>query len=313
MRFNVMIALICLIFSGCANTKTYNIYNAKLNMKADLSKFVLDLDINEENICVVDIYPNPADAITFQYVNQITVPQGTNTAVASGIGTAANILTQVILTEWQNNKIQNQANEKVVPLLKVYDKDRLLKLFKHKTLAEISTQQQFSITDISNPDLKLKTHLNLKIQPDLRFSNDLARFQIKLNVSISDSDLSEPVYSNSFEYWSPLVGSKKAEIDRTELWIANDGRLLSSYVEEGSKEVIEMLIYELSILQSKKEQMPPNYKTQRIFNDRGYYSFRGYTIRTTEDRVWIKDLRGNIRSLHGQLEAPEGKNSKSGA
>ena len=306
MKVKSIVLLLVLFLSGCASSKCYNVYQADLNDKTDLSTFLLQFDIKEENIYAVDIQPNPAAAPAAPYVQQVTVPQGINPGAASGAVAFANISVQLFLNNSHKKKLQELANEKAAPMVQQFTKERLLQFVEEKLLNEISSQDHFAVVDQANKAKSSVPVPLLKIQPDIRFSSDLTRLQVKLNILIRFPKSTEPMYKNSFEYWSPVVGFEEKEKNRPSVWADNDGQLVTLYLAEGCKEVVDMFTYDLATIKASKEQSPPKYRTYLISNDQGQYIQRCYPVKIKEDRVWVKDLRGNIRSLYGKLERGEG-------
>lgn len=306
MNFRQILVMLCIVISGCAASNKYNIQKFNIEERNNLSRLQLNMQIEEDKIYIVDIMKDPSVATHFNYVREVKVPAGTNTTAAGAAGTAANLMTQVVFTESHKKKLHKAANKKANSIRDLYSKVRLLSLLKETLLKESLSQNKLAIVEQQVAEKEGKKLYLLKSQPEIRFSNNLTCLKMKLNVSILPAKYRDPVYKNTFEFWSPLVGPKLSESERCALWTNSDGKLIEDFIKRSCKEVMDMLAYDLQAFQISENQESKRFKTQKIYNEIGYYYIRGYPLKTSGDRVWIKDLRGNIRSYNGTLTALEG-------
>jgi hypothetical protein len=312
MKSKLVSMLVCIaLLSGCVTKSAYYQSQTHFGNFEDVSTLVLRLETDQEKICLVDSRPDPSERLAAGQAASVAAvssiqstplpPDASPGAAAAGAAIGMVIGMQIIKVS-QDAKEQSAANKKAEPILEHFTKDRLADMLNSNILKEAKTQGKITLVESSSAALN-----SLLVEPELHFNSDLSRIEIKLNATIQDGKSQEVLYRNTFEYWSKPTGIVNECDQNCALWTAEKGHLLTAYLAEGSQEVMAMLLYDIeaSIQQDQSAAQPQ--RTHRITSDRGTVFLRGTAVKVGEGRVWVKDLRGNIRSIYGQLGAGSGR------
>lgn len=303
-RVCTVIAALAML-AGCATTTTYHQSRSNIFSPEDISTLVLDLGIDADKIYLVDTVPDSAErlglagsvqAAAASSAQSTPLSPGTSTGEAMA-GSAIGMVIGVQLVKLsQDYKEQSAANSKVLPILGILPKAQLAETMRTTLLQQANAQQ--AITFLNSSDTPRNT---LLAEPELRFNSDLSRIEVKLNATIRDGISRDLLYQNTFEYWSRPISSQNNCEENCSLWAAENARLLNQYLQEGCAELVDMLLHDLgSTLRPEPTAATPQ-KTHKITCDRGTVFMRGSTVKVGPDRVWLKDLRGNLRSIYGSL------------
>lgn len=304
MRDRFIACLVVLMFlAGCTTANTYYQSKSTFVGPQTVAKLALNLAIDEDKIYQVDTRPNAAERLNMasaantaaQNSFQTTpLPPGTSTGQAMAGAAVGMVIGLQIVKMSQDAQEQAAANKKALPIQEFLPRDRMAELIKGDILNQVKAQDSITFLKASAEPLN-----TLLAEPELRFNFDLSRIEVKLNATIKDGNSQEPLYQNSFEYWSKAIGGPNDCLGNCSLWTADNASLLNQDIEEGCKEIVAMLLYDLAATSRPEQKETGAEKTYKFSDKRGTIFMRGKLVKSETDRAWLKDLRGNLRSIPG--------------
>ena len=290
---------------GCTTKSTYYQSQSNLVHFRDISTLVLDLEFDEDKIYLVDHIPDPSERLAVnaaamnaasESLQSTSLPANTSSGAAAAGAAAGMVIGSVLVNMHQDAKEQDVANDKAAPIQQLLSKELMAEMLRTIILNEANSQSTIEFIESTS-----STENILLAEPELHFNFDLSRIEVKLNATVKDGLTRKTLYRNSFEYWSRPIGTVNNCDVNCALWIEEDASLLTTYLEEGCVEVMAMMMYDIeaSLLQEQSKAAPQ--KTLKISSDRSTVYFRGSPVKLGDGRVWVKDLRGNMRSINGVL------------
>lgn len=301
-RYTLILTLILLIFilSACTPHSHYNI--RQVNQEETHFKVVVFKYQSKQGAYLsVDKHIDSDDAIEFSQAfataqQSTPVPPGTS----AGEAAAASVIATVMISSINQNSQYTQAQRKVSTLNKVLNDlggveflNQVAKNnFNHFSLYPIANK-----AEIYDYDSQLAI---ITIEPEVILNNDLSKLRVKTNISMHKPGVENSFYSNTFEYWSEPVRPDDSETKREHYWSDNKADNFKHYLNTGMMSILNAFESELKILTLGMDS-ENSYKTIRYKDDSGIHYIRGILLEKSELRFLVRDLRGNIKSLYGEV------------
>jgi hypothetical protein len=276
---------------------------------------IINPKLYENKTYLVDTHPDSTERLASAQAASVAagssllttpLPPGTSPGEAV-VGVAVGmIIGMQIVKSFEDSKAQAEANQRTAPIEQYFPRHAVVDMMSTYIMDAANAQTNIDSVHLSMADPKFETVRTLFAEPELHFNVDLSRLEIKLNAGIKDLASQKMLYQNSFEYWSKPIGSTNQCEENCTIWTRDDGKMLTFYLKEGCEEIISMLLYDLETLASQGQITSSPQMTHHIISERGTVFLRSSLVREAEDRVWLKDLRGNLRSIYGRLEHPDG-------
>jgi outer membrane murein-binding lipoprotein Lpp len=291
-----------MLISACTPSRNYNIRQHEASSLAGFTHSTIEYHLGENPQLGIDRILDPQDAV--QTSQSLAATQYTPLPPGTSPGEAAvgSIIATMIIASSGNEASYNKAQSKIVNLNAVVNKLPLeseLKKASSEAFEAFAAIPQKTGNVISGN--KIKNLAVITIQPEIFLSNNLSKVKIKANILITDSSEKNTAYKNTFEYWSSPILPNSSDHQRESYWKNDNADAITQEIKTGLKEICR--IFEADIENIRSESSAPKNKTRTIrYKDAiGPYFIRGQLISHDNDRFVVKDLRGNIKSIHGRL------------
>lgn len=310
-----MLTIVCcgILLVGCAPKNTYYQSHAQVANPLAFSTMALHLELEENDIYIVDTQIDPMERLRSAETASMTavgslagtsLPQnvsGTEAVAGAAVGM---VIGMFIVKAFNESSDKDRANKKAESIEHQFSKQAVAGMMRRYIGNAAKAQTDIDIVPISSADVQFGRGCILDVEPELHFNVDLSRLEVKLNASVRDEMSRDILYQNSFEYWSKPIGSVNQCEANCALWLKDAGELLELHLREGCEESVAMLLYDLKQVAGDKQSITLSMKTYHVTSERGTIFLRSRLIKEMANRVWLKDLRGNIRSIFGRLEGP---------
>lgn len=298
---------------GCAPKSTYYQSHAEVGNPLAFRTMALHLDLEENDIFIVDTQMDPmerlrsAEAVSMAAANSLagtSLPQNVSVTEAVAGAAVGTVIGIYIVKAFNESSEKDAANKKAESIERQFSKQAVAGMMRSYIEEAAKAQTFIDFVPLSSADVKFGRACILDVQPELHFNVDLSRLEVKLNASVRDDASRDVLYQNSFEYWSKPIGSFNQCEANCALWLEDAGELLEFYLREGCEESVAMLLYDLQQIAGKKQPVALPMKTHHVTSERSTVFLRSSLVKEMANRVWLKDLRGNVRSIFGRLEGP---------
>lgn len=299
-----MIAFALVVFglTGCTPKSNYHIRKVEAADFAEYRYISIACAAREEDVMSVDMQIDPQEAINAS--NALTsaqssapVPPGTGPGEAA----AGSLVATMIVASHTQRSAYNAAQGKAENLKKALSEHGFAGLLSDtagRAFAEFGAIPQVDEQAVT-PEMRRQL-LIAQVEPKIIFDHRLARVRVKADISLADARARNTVYANTFEYWSESVLPDAAEADRENYWSENRAERLKAEVEAGMAVIRAAFERDFAAVMAPGGA-PSAYRTLRYEDATGSYFIRGELLGRDDSRFLVRDLRGNIKSIHGKL------------
>ena len=209
------------------------------------------------------------------------LPPGT----PAGAGLAGVLIGGLLSTAINSQRLQEQNNAPIRPILEKLDKDRV-----QKQLAE--SLRRILADDLLNVAWR-NSLSDISIQPLLTFEPSIARITLRISISsrLGDDDILE-----RYETISPPVSGSQSE--RMDYWTRNDMENLYAQLDGMSGELGRLL----SSYRVQAVSPSHHHTAIRYHDESDVYYERGIVLAIDEDRIDYQSLGGIVKSVLGTIE-----------
>lgn len=290
-----IVVVLGLILSGCGATKHNYLIKRDLSSGNVVKKAMLEIRIDGESFISVSALRNPgeraalATSVTSAY-QATPPPQG----ASPGGMAAAFFLTTYVAKATADSAMVSESDKKARQLIDVMTRKGNQAKIEDSLTRHFLSLKSMRIT-AAEGDTEACCDGSVIVSPQVLFSNDLRRLEIKVDYLVAKKGVEGPIYSNSFVY-QPDAVAKEGGMD---YWTQDEASLFFSLLDTAFSEIVKLIDYEFAYVKNDKEN--PKVSTIKYScNDRTFFE-RGTLLWSTDQRVVIRDLRGNVRSFRGKV------------
>ncbi|MCU7842226.1 MAG: hypothetical protein KZQ93_00140 [Candidatus Thiodiazotropha sp. (ex Monitilora ramsayi)] len=291
-RIGWVVVISVLFLSGCGTATHSYLIKKDLTIDNVVTTAKLEIVIDNEKFFSVSENRSPgeraalATSMTSAYQNT-PPPQG----ASPGGMAAAFVLATYLAKASADSVMLSKSNKKAQKLLDIINQDE-----HHQKIEESIAQQLHSLRSIQiiSHDKKSEACCDgqVNVSPQLRLSNNLRILEVKIDYTITNHRNNESIYSNSFIYQSDPAPS----VNSIDYWVEDEASPFFSTLNSALEEIVKLIDYEFTSDPNNKKISTIKYKN----GWRNYYE-RGTLLWNTDQRIILRDLRGNVRSFNGKL------------
>ncbi len=279
---------------GCTPASHSYVIKKASSVADVLNKATLEVVLDEDRFLSVSVLQNPehraamSQSLSTAY-QSTTPPSGTG----SGEMVAAYVITAYLFRAGADSNMHSKASGKALALVKLMkgerSKERVVTLFRERF-------KDMESIKLHNPDENAGYCENTAtVCPQVQLSNDLRMLEVKVDFSVTVKRTGEVVYKNSFIYLADPAPSES----RITYWADADARQFFQALDLALGEIVKMI--DLDFLPAGGGRHEAQVFTIKYRNEIGTFYERGTLLRNTNQRIVLRDLRGNLRSLPGEL------------
>ena len=194
-----------------------------------------------------------------------------------------------------DTKLHSVANEKAKIMADMVKCNPVMK----EHIISIISNQFYVTTSVELADSAANPNCckyNMSVCPHVQFSNDLRTMEIKIDITLTETDSGKSVFKNSFIYITdpapPSIGIS--------YWAKDDAERFFQVFEEALGKIVNMVDYDL--LSGSGSTDETKVSTINYRNGLGIFYIRGTLLWHEDNRIIARDLRGNLLSFSGELK-----------
>jgi len=283
-----------LLLVGCNSTSHSYLLKENAIINKALDKAALEIVMDDDNFLSVSAQHNPgARAAMSQSISTAFQSVPPTPGAGPGEMAAAYVIATYMIKAQADSSMHSAASNRALPLFE------LLKQEQNKGRPEaIIRGHLLSMKFIQIGELNTATgccELKVVVRPQVQLSNDLSTLEVKVDYTVSDTTAGEVVYKNSFIYLTDPAQQERG-IDH---WTNNSAKEFFGALDLALREIVKMIDFEF--MPNERGEHKPKVATIKYQNKAGSFYERGSLLWTVNRRITLRDLRGNLRSFHGDL------------
>jgi hypothetical protein len=285
-----------LLLAGCNTASHSYLIKKSTDFKADMGRALLQVELRDSNFFSVSVIQDPGARVAMsQSLSAAYQSVPPSPGASPGGMAAAYVFSTYFMKAKADSDMHTAASEKAAGLsellLKDESKQRIKLLITEKIQSMESADIETTVADDACCDRKIV------VTPQVRLSNDLRTLEVKLDCTVfhAASRSDKAIYKNSFVYHTKPQLEEKG----ISYWSDDNALKLFQAFDEAFEEIASMIDYEF--MPGKPDKKNSTVSTIKFRNERGAFYERGTLLWKTKQRIVLRDLRGNLRSFHGEL------------
>lgn len=280
---------------GCSSVPYSYVVKKESSVTDSSYKATLEVALYEDRFLSVSIVQNPKEREAMSQSlstahQSTTAPPGTS----PGEMAAAYIITTFLVRAGADSNLRSKANDKALVLTELFKREsrnvqRVVALIQEQFMEMKSAKLEKSATS----EDCCKHHII--VCPQVQLSNDLRVLEVKIDFTVIDKNIDEVIYKNSFIYITDPAPSESV----ISYWTDADAQQFFQVFDTALGEIVKMIDFDLLPREGRMQE--EKVSTIKYRNEMGIFYVRGTLLSNRDQRIILRDLRGNLRSFSGEL------------